>query len=108
MDKCEASAQIARRRLVLLRQQLGGYQDDKPLDLVVYYVPSTHRKVWGRGVPSGRSLLSQNPLANLTSGLNEQQKNIGKIVLGLIAFNVLIGAIGSALGGGGGSGGYSV
>jgi MoxR-like ATPase len=61
MDKCEASAQIARRRLVLLRQQLGGYQDDKPLDLVVYYVPSTHRKVWGRGVPSGRSLLSQNP-----------------------------------------------
>ena len=41
----------------------------------------------------------------LTSGLNEQQKNVGKIVLGLIAFNLLIGAIGSALGGGGG---YSV
>ena len=43
----------------------------------------------------------------LTSGLSEQQKNIGKIVLGLIAFQILIGAIGSAFGGGG-SGGYSV
>ena len=43
--------------------------------------------------------------SGLTSGLNEQQKNFGKIILGLIAFNLLIGAIGSALGGGGG---YSV
>ena len=43
----------------------------------------------------------------LTSGLSEQQKNIGKIVLGLIAFQVLIGVIGSIFGGGGGQA-YSV
>ncbi len=35
-----------------------------------------------------------------TRGLTEQQKNIGKIVLGLIAFQVVIGLIGSIFGGG--------
>lgn len=42
----------------------------------------------------------------VTSGLTEQQKNIGKIIVGLILFQVLIGAIGSAFSGGGAS--YSV
>ena len=32
--------------------------------------------------------------SSVTSGLNEQQKNVGKIILGIIAFNLLIGAIG--------------
>jgi hypothetical protein len=43
----------------------------------------------------------------LTRSLTEQQKNIGKIVLGLIAFNLLIQALASALSGGSGSS-YSV
>ena len=41
-----------------------------------------------------------------TRGLTEQQKNIGKIVLGLIAFQIVIGLIGSIFGGGSQS--YSV
>ena len=45
-------------------------------------------------------------VGGLTSGLTEQQKNIGKIIVGLILFQVLIGAIGSAFSGGGAS--YSV
>ncbi len=44
------------------------------------------------------------PSPNLT----EQQQNIGKVILGLIAFQVLIGFISSAMSGGGGGGGYSV
>lgn len=36
----------------------------------------------------------------LVSGLSEQQKNIGKIILGLIAFQLVIGLIGSAFSGG--------
>lgn len=37
---------------------------------------------------------------SVTRGLTEQQKNIAKIVVGLIAFNIAIGLIGSAFGGG--------
>ena len=44
-----------------------------------------------------------NAAGNLTSGLTEQQKNIGKIILGLIAFNLLIQALASAFSGGGAS-----
>ena len=43
----------------------------------------------------------------LVSGLTEQQKNVAKIIGGLIAFQLLIGFIGSLFSGGG-SGGYSV
>jgi len=40
--------------------------------------------------------------------LTKQQQDIGKVILGLIAFQVLIGFISSAMSGGGGGGGYSV
>jgi len=39
-------------------------------------------------------------VSGVARGLTEQQKNIGKIVIGLILFQILIGAIGSAFGGG--------
>lgn len=53
---------------------------------------------------AGASLVDKIPSPNLT----EQQQNIGKVILGLIAFQVLIGFISSAMSGGGGGGGYSV
>ena len=53
---------------------------------------------------AGASLVDKLPSPNLT----EQQQNIGKVILGLIAFQVLIGFISSAMSGGGGGGGYSV
>ena len=48
-----------------------------------------------------------NVAGGLVSGLNEQQKNVAKIILGLIAFQIFIGFIASAFSGTGG-GGYGV
>merc|ERR1719506_75594 len=55
-----------------------------------------------RAQNAGADLVNKLPSPNLT----EQQQNVGKVILGLIAFQVLIGFISNAMVGGGG--GYSV
>merc|ERR1719157_514401 len=58
----------------------------------------------GKAQDAGASLVDKLPSPQLT----KQQQDIGKVILGLIAFQVLIGFISSAMSGGGGGGGYSV
>ena len=58
------------------------------------------------GAVKNKALDAADAAGCLVSGLSEQQKNIGKILLGIVAFNILIGLIGSAFSGGGSS--YSV
>lgn len=58
---------------------------------------------WNLCQNAGASLVDKLPSPQLT----QQQQDIGKVILGLIAFQVIIGFISSAMSGGGG-GGYSV